>query len=244
MIFSILALLLIIGGLVFVYIQYRKTLTNENINLIDIDIFVKANDVKTDEQIETDFVVVQNEQILYTGKTQKEGLEEINIKINKNSTMPYFMNYGGEYYSNAGGYSGGKNFNMVLYKGGEPDVTLIFSNESKYILNVSTGDFQYRQIGFCLKWSFNYLNIHSNYDILTENPSRFSSYDVCYYTLKTLDFYQSMQIELDYELLNNLIVNDYVEVAIFDSNQDYTRKYVIENINNEDVGMGDVIFKI
>lgn len=236
---------LLVGVSVYLYLKYKPD--NATNDTIELKVFVRATEADTEKQIKTNFLVYQGENIIYTGETQEEGLEEITLKVRKNFTMPFFMNYGGRYYSNAGGYTGGKNFNIILRKGGTPNVSLIFNNASTYILNISTGDFQYRQIGFCVKWSYNYLEVFSDDSVFPDYlkiPERFKNYDSCYYTLHSLNNQESMLIYLKYDALSTLTESDYVDVAIFDSDRDYRQHPVLEDGEGKDVAMEDVNFRI
>ena len=134
---------------------------------------------------------------------------------------------------------------MKLHKIGQLNITLINKNESSYIINLKAIDGQYRQIAFCLGWSLNYLYADSKY-VEINIPKMYNdlTYDRCFHTLHSLDYDEDMNITINYKTFLELTPDDKIEMVFFDSNRDYTNKYIIETNDGKDVGGENYLFTI
>ncbi len=233
-------LVVIVGGVLFIFFNKSKT----DVVIVKQVIYVDAIDVKTNKNINTKFIIVQDDGIIYDGEVYSDSIEKIEVNIDVNSTAPYFMNYDNdEYYSNAGHYTGGTKFQMEAVKIGELKIEEVSKNETQYVLNITSVGGDFREIGFCLQWSFSYLDIQTNY-ILINNPQRFSMCDKVFHTRLTLNENNSMMIVLNYKLVDELSDDDKLEVTFFDSDRSYLNTYIIENEEGKDVGGVDYLFVI
>jgi len=237
-------LILIVGAVFLVKWYVDSNVTNKNSNIVSKMVFVKANDITTKEQIKTNFIVVQNESIIFQGETQISGLESINLSLDSKGSSPYFLNYGSEYYSNAIYYTGSNNVNLNLYKIGGLNINMMEKTENQYKLNLSVVEGQWRYFGFCIKWSFNYLTVSNSQYIQITPPKRFESFDKCYLTEESFNFNESKNLIIDYKILNALISSDYVNITFFDSDRSYQNKYINEDANGADVGGEDINYLI
>lgn len=231
----------IVGG---VYYFINKLMGNDNdvVNKEYGVFYVSAKDYLSGDLKEVNFVGVKNGEVIYEGKTSDMGLKE--IKIERDEGMLYFLNYGGEYYVNKVVIGGGNNVEFELHKIGFLNVSLVNSSNSYYNLKVSPIAGQFRQMGFCVKFSYNYLNINSEF-LSIQQPTRFEDkYDKCFYTKHSLDYDDEMIIKLDYEVLNNLEEDDYIKLIFFDSDRSFENKYIVENREGENIGGDDFEFII
>lgn len=240
----LIAVFVIIIGVV-IYIITKDKIPETSIPL---NFFVGAIDKITKKEVETNFVVVQqnglagsNKTIIFQGKTNLEGvLEEVNTTFTENSSY-YILNYGNGYYGNAFVWTNQKKVILELYKIGELNISLSNKTNTNFIINLTTDDNQYRQMGFCIKHSIGYLYVETGEFNQIQSPTRLKNEypDKCYYTFTSLDQASNFTkiINLNYSpSLAGITENDWVELIFFDSDRSYLNDYIIEDINGNDVG--------
>jgi hypothetical protein len=244
---AILAILLIViilvGGSIgawFVFKDHTPATQEEKL----VSLYIEAEDAVTGERVETDFVIVANNTVQITGRTNTKGYEEIKIKESLKLLNVYALNYGGDYYVNQYTYTG--NYaTLSLYKKGTPNLELIEFSDTDLKLRVNVSEGQYRQLGFCLKWSGNFLDItNTEFTEITPLQRLNGMVDKCYYTLTTLADNITIDLNLNYKLISPLSQYDELGVILFDSDRNYMNQYTIEGENGEDVGSEDVGFTL
>jgi len=237
-----LLLILIVAVSIIMFKKFREN--KEEVELKTL--YVKAADAVTNETVVTNFIVVVDNNTIKNGKTNLKGWEEVKIPFVKNI---YLLNYGGEYYTNRFVYFNSP-LNMELWRIGKLNVTMLRYNSTNIVLNLSVNDGQYRRIGFCVKWSMNFLDVYNDdFYILTNQPKRFNErYDRCYYindgVFSDKEDKRSMIVNLKYKLIGKLNQYDEIEIVFFDSNRNYLNKLIVEDEKGEDVGGRDYFYII
>jgi len=241
--FIIIVMLLIVASMATLILVKHSLKSDKEIKLSSF--YVKAYDAVTNKLIETDFLVVSNNTIQAKGRTNIHGWEEVKIREDlREKYNIYVLNYGSGYYVNRF-LTTDKYAILSLYKIYSPNITLVSFNETNILLNLTLDKGQYRQIGFCLKWSGNILDVSSNNFSLILPPKRLEGkVEKCYYTYYTLIPNASLPILLSYKLIDKLGEYDEIEVIFFDSDRNYLNQYTIEGENGEDVGGEDIRFLI
>jgi len=255
-IFTILIIIMLMGSL-FLFVKYGDVnkSTHSDKNVIKKVLYVTASD-RSDNLVNTNFIIIEvyynnnktEYNIVYDGITStiKNIYEEAEFMTHITNFSLYLLNYGGNYYTNMLVYTGGQSMDMIVDDIGELNITQLPSiNNNEYLLNVTSVNGQYRQFGYCVKYSFNYLNISSKYEKII-SPKRLNNEypDVCFYTSITLIENMSTIISIPYTVITPLNIYDSLELIFFDSNRNYKNEYIIEDEMGNDIGGLDYRFTL
>ena len=149
--------IIIVGVVVGIFIMKKRTddpLANTKI------IYVETYDAQTEEKIKTNFIVVINKTIVAEGTTNLKGLEEVAVPIIENENI-YILGFSDIYYVQMGLFLDNP-FSLDLYKKGEIKLIDVSTNTKKVNFTIKAENGQYRQLGFCVGWSYSFLGVWNN----------------------------------------------------------------------------------
>lgn len=152
-------IIIIIAGVTGFVLWKKKTPTN-SINDTQV-LYIEAKDAETGEIIKANYMVVINNTLYAVGETNLKGKEEVKVPLIPGKNI-YVLAYNDDYYVQRTVYTG-YTVDVELYKKGKIELISVvpLSNKSFNITAKAIGG-QYRQYGFCIRWSMSFLDVWSN----------------------------------------------------------------------------------
>jgi hypothetical protein len=250
MIIFIIALCLIVGVFVFIYIVFEMPLQEEQ-PVINKNISIRMLDGKT--QVENGFIVTLDESTVpyLEGNTTKSNYIFFTVPLNRTFSI---FNYGNNiYYTlvNKWFYSDSSNLRVdfELRRIGELNVSLegmLGVNNPFNLTLTPNGTFQF--IVICVRWSENIMSVDINNTERKEPPKRLlNKVDRCFALKETIT--SKLSVPINYRVFGDLVDEDYLDVYIIDGDLRYNIRnidggYVIEGFNYEDIGAKDIYYRI
>lgn len=122
-------------------------------------IFVETRDIDDGKRLSSNFIIVINNSVIADGTTNTEGLEEVVIPDVVNQNV-YMLAYDSGHYVQMGAILNSP-FSLDLYKKGELKITNLSRSENKIDISIKAENGQYRQLGFCVGWTYSFLDVNN-----------------------------------------------------------------------------------
>lgn len=253
--FLVITLLLCVVASIFLYYYYETPLTND---FPEYKFFITFKDIDTKETISTDFVLIHDDSIIYTGKTTSS-IEEVKVYGNYSTNQFRIMNFGNNYYTTNYHILSAGTKELELHKIGNVSAKFDFGLNNEYKNITLTSNLYYRDLGYCVRWSKNILEVNdlkspllildncndNSCSLGSSTPLRLKlKVDKCWYPQEYIDKNINYTIEFEIKNINSIDENDYLELYVFDSDRSLLNKQIIEDVNGKDVGGSDYKFVI
>lgn len=218
-------IVLIFAG-IFIYYNYEKPISEQNVTYSDINLASFYKDKFTS----TNYVIMLGsmDNIYKNGSTLSSGFEVIRVPIN-NTVYIYNNNTEDQnYYPDLRKlevYSKGPyRVELDLVNPGTLNIKNLTDsyNKNSSIEVVSTGLF--KSLKLCVKWSLHILKVNVKDIESCDKPKKYVEYDRCYCLKRDLSKNEKLKVEFDYTYFGVLDSRDFIDLTFFDNDLENNRK--------------------